>query len=73
MALLILERSSRGCVFYDRCPIREDHCTVTPPPLYRTDQYRVTSCYAYEDKGKFESPTLSEVFIPAAEVVPIED
>jgi len=65
-------RSEAGCVFYDRCEIREDRCDESPPPLYRTDKYRVTRCFAYEDNGTYDEPTLSEVFIPASEVAAIE-
>lgn len=65
-------QSGQGCVFYDRCPIREDRCDVAPPPLYRNDEYRVTRCYAYEDKGIFDNTSLSDVFIPASEVTPIQ-
>lgn len=66
-------QSDIGCVFYDRCPIREDRCDVSPPPVYRTDEYRVTRCYAFEDSGIFDKISFSDVFIPASEVVPIQD
>ncbi len=64
--------SGHGCVFYDRCPIREDRCDETPPSLYQPDKYRVTRCYAYEESGTFDSPKLTDAFIPASEIAPIQ-
>jgi oligopeptide/dipeptide ABC transporter ATP-binding protein len=64
--------SGNGCVFYDRCTIREDRCDVTPPSLYQPDKYRITRCYAYEESGVFEKDGLTEAFIPASEIAPIK-
>jgi oligopeptide/dipeptide ABC transporter ATP-binding protein len=65
-------QSGHGCVFYDRCPIREDRCDVSPPSLYKPDKYRVTRCYAYEDSGEFDGTKLTDAFIPASEIAPIQ-
>jgi peptide/nickel transport system ATP-binding protein len=37
-----------GCKFADRCPHVMPKCQSTPPPLYRTDPRRFTTCYLHE-------------------------
>ncbi len=40
--------SIRGCKFAGRCPHVMDICKQAPPPLYKTDDDRVSSCYLYD-------------------------
>ena len=40
--------SVTGCKFAGRCPHVMDICKHAPPPLYKTDSERVSSCYLYD-------------------------
>ena len=58
-------RPSAGCKFADRCPKVMDKCWTDQPPLYRTDDVRVTRCFLYEDAPVLEGADVTPMLIKA--------
>ncbi|MBX3053351.1 MAG: ABC transporter ATP-binding protein [Caldilineaceae bacterium] len=52
-----------GCKFADRCPKVMDKCWGSPPPLYRTDDQRVTRCFLYEDAPLLEGSDVTSMLV----------
>jgi hypothetical protein len=61
-----------GVISAGSYPVREDRCDEAPPSLYKPGKYRVTRCYAYEESGFFDSQKLTDAFIPASEIAPLQ-
>jgi oligopeptide/dipeptide ABC transporter ATP-binding protein len=50
-----------GCRFADRCPRVMEICGTARPPLFRTEERRVTACYLYDSAPTLPSADLAEV------------
>ena len=62
-----------GCNFFDRCPVRMDMCSATPPPMYRTDEHRLVRCFVYRQSEEYGEADLSGAMVPRREVAPAAD
>jgi peptide/nickel transport system ATP-binding protein len=59
-----------GCPFADRCPSVMDACRASAPPLFRTDEHRVVSCFLYQDAPALPAHEMGTAFVDAAPAPP---
>lgn len=57
---------NNGCKFADRCPHAMAICTQSPPPLFRTDEYRAAACFLHKDAPSITNDDMAKVLSPRA-------
>ena len=57
---------SVGCKFAVRCPFAMEMCLKAHPPLFRTDDHRVSACYLYREAPALPNEPIDRVFIKPA-------
>jgi peptide/nickel transport system ATP-binding protein len=55
------ERANTGCKFAPRCPLAEELCWQSPPPLYSVDSYRAAACVRHRDHPVLDGRDLADV------------
>ena len=66
-------RTTSGCRFAPRCPYAMEECWSQLPPLFRTDDDRVASCFLHKQAPVLPSEGIGDVFRRTAHepIVPI--
>ncbi|MCK9286684.1 MAG: ATP-binding cassette domain-containing protein [Sphaerochaetaceae bacterium] len=41
-------KEHKGCYFYERCPMRMEHCATNIPPLHQVSEGHEVACWLYE-------------------------
>jgi oligopeptide/dipeptide ABC transporter ATP-binding protein len=55
-----------GCPFADRCPSVMDTCRASAPPLFRTEEHRIVSCFLYQDAPALPAHEMTTAFVDGA-------